>query len=61
MADAEQPVRADAPLMVAWTAYTATEEFANTKRWATNPDHTDGSLWAAFAAGFAAASSKSEA
>lgn len=55
MADAKQPVCADAPLMVAWTAYSATDEFANTKRWATKPDHTVGSLWAAFAAGFAAA------
>ena len=44
----------DHPLMIAWAAYTSTEEFANTERWAVNPHHRRGSLWAAFEAGFSA-------
>lgn len=47
-----QQVAKDAPLMIAWEAYKATEDYANTKRWATKPEHTEGSLWAAFMAGF---------
>lgn len=45
----------DHPLMIAWSAYRATPDFANTKRWAAHPEHVDGSLWAAFVAGFNAA------
>lgn len=41
--------------MVAWEAYKATEEYANTKQWAAYPEHVDGSLWAAFDRGYAAA------
>jgi hypothetical protein len=48
----DAPVPADAPVMVAWKAYQETEEFANTKRWASVEEHTLGSLWAAFYAGF---------
>lgn len=47
-----QQVAKDAPLMIAWEAYKATEEFANTKRWASQAEHTEGSLWAAFMVGF---------
>src|SRR4051812_29551363 len=54
------PVPADHPLMVAWTAYTATEEFANTLRWASKPEHSQGSLWAAFEQGFRAAADQGE-
>jgi hypothetical protein len=50
----QSPVPADDPLMVAWTAYKATEEYANTKKWATSPQDTDGSLWAAFVEGYRA-------
>lgn len=42
----------DHPLMVAWNSYKQTEAFENSKRWAIRPEHTDGSLWAAFSAGF---------
>lgn len=45
-------VPADHPLRVAWDAYTLTEEYANTLRWAVHPEHAVGSLWAAFAEGF---------
>lgn len=47
------PVNPESPLMQAWKRYTATPEFANTLRWATDPEHAEGSLWAAFSAGFA--------
>ena len=64
----ETNVPKDSPLMRAWEAYKASPEYANAKKWActarvddhadgsmtlTYP-HTDGSLWAAFAAGFSA-------
>ena len=45
----------DNPLMIAWANYKATEEYTNTKHWAARPEHVDGSLWAAFEAGFRAA------
>ena len=47
-------VPADDPLMVAWESYQETEDFKNTKRWAKNPEHLQGSLWAAFMSGFRA-------
>lgn len=49
------PVPKDDPLMIAWEAYTATDKYANTKRWAIHPEHVEGSLWAAFMEGFKAA------
>jgi len=52
--NATTPVSKDSPLWLAWEAYTATEEYANTKRWAVVPEHAEGSLWAAFERGFAA-------
>lgn len=52
---AHTPVAATSPLRVAWTAYQATDDYANTKRWATHEAHVEGSLWAAFLAGFLAA------
>lgn len=58
----------DEPLMIAWKAFQATEEFANAKRWAQQlqvtvaygPEvqvqhpHLEGSLWAMFMNGFLA-------
>jgi hypothetical protein len=38
--------------MVAWNADKATAEYANTLRWAMHREHAEGSLWAAFSAGF---------
>jgi hypothetical protein len=49
------PVPKADPLMVAWEAYRQTDDYANTKQWAIQADHTEGSLWAAFMAGFQAA------
>lgn len=51
---AMQPLRADDPRMIAWNAYRESDDFQNTKRWATQPDHTEGSLWAAFLRGWEA-------
>src|SRR5712691_5739140 len=48
------PLPADDPRLVAWTSYTATEDYRNTKKWAEHTDHGEGSLWAAFIAGWAA-------
>lgn len=48
------PVDTTSPLWLAWKAYTETEEYANTKRWAAHPEHVEGSLWAAFERGFTA-------
>ena len=45
-------VPAGDPLMVAWSAYKATDAFQNSKRWAAHAEHVDGSLWAAFEFGF---------
>lgn len=52
------PVPNDDPLMVAWNEYKASEEYRNTKKWAAFEEHVDGSLWAAFLAGWSAANTK---
>lgn len=44
----------DDPRMVAWEAYKATPEYANTRKWA-RTEHAEGSLWAAFLEGWARA------
>lgn len=54
MSEAMAPVPEDHPLMVAWKAYKESPDYANTKKWAMHEEHTEGSLWAAFMAGFAA-------
>lgn len=42
--------------MAAWEAYKATDDYANTKRWAGHDDQAaDGSLWASFERGWLAA------
>lgn len=65
MSDAQRAIRDDEPLMQAWTAYKATDDFANTKKWATDvkwigsdPEHAVGQLWGAFVAGWKAAGGK---
>lgn len=75
------PVPQDHPLMIAWKTYQATEDYANSYRWATagvehivlpppkdpmanqyTHEHykrfVEGSLWAAFVAGFNAATER---
>jgi len=48
------PVPKDHPMMKAWEAHVATDDFANTKQWAAHEEHLMGSLWAVFVAGFIA-------
>lgn len=63
----------DHPMMVAWRAFQATEDFANSKRWAEVVDlrietdslkmrhpHLDGSLWNIFMNGFLAGERSAE-
>lgn len=52
MSDAMQAVQKDAPVMVAWNNYKSCDEFKNARKWALHEEHVDGSLWAAFYAGF---------
>lgn len=53
------PVPKDHPLMKAWEEYIACEEFANSQSWAKKgPEYVEGSLWAAFARGFNAATER---
>lgn len=53
----ESPVDRDAPVMLAWNTFKATEEYANAARWALSPEDTEGSLWRAFLEGYTAAAS----
>ena len=39
------------PIMISWNKYKATDQFANTKKWAVYPEHVEGSLWAAYLQG----------
>ncbi len=50
MNSVSQEVPKDAPVMKAWEAHTATDEFANTLMWAGKAQR--GSLWQCFYAGF---------
>ena len=45
----------DSPMMVAWRKYEASDEYANSEKWARIEAHTKGAMWAAFVAGFIAA------
>ncbi len=47
------PVPDDHPLMIAWKAYQATEDFADSLRW--TGEHSRISMWAAFSHGWLAA------
>ena len=52
------PVPKDAALMRAWETYKATDEYANTFKWAAQQEHRDGSLWAAFELGWRTATER---
>lgn len=51
----ETPLSPNDPRLIAWNAYKAGEDFKNTRKWALHEEHVDGSLWAAFLAGYEAA------
>jgi hypothetical protein len=46
----------DSPLMLEWENYKDSDEYQNSFRWAAQEEHRDGSMWAAFMAGFLPAS-----
>ena len=48
----QTPADPNGPLMQAWLKYQNTADYLNALSWATNPAHTEGSLWAAFEQGF---------
>jgi hypothetical protein len=48
----EQQIPDDAPVMQAWIAHQATDEYANNLKWVAYPEHAVGSLWALFYAGY---------
>ena len=48
----EAAVPEAAPVMIAWKAYQAGEEYANSFKWAAHEERRKGSMWAAFYAGF---------
>lgn len=54
----EAPVPADHPVMKAWDSYKQTDEYRNSFKWASDVQHRSGSMWAAFVAGYEAATGK---
>jgi hypothetical protein len=50
----------DDPRMIAWEKWKASEDFMNTRKWALKEAHVDGSLWAAFLAGWTSSSDTAE-
>lgn len=46
------PIHPEHPIMLAWERYKQTGEYRNTRYFATDVEHVDGSLWAAFFAGW---------
>lgn len=47
-----QQVPKDAPVIKAWEAHKATEEYTDSLKWAAHPEAVEGSLWALFYAGY---------
>ena len=57
MSDAMVEIPDDAPVMLAWKKYEASDEYANARKWALHKEaddrqHVDGSLWNAFIEGY---------
>jgi hypothetical protein len=50
----EELLPKDHPMLKAFEAYKASPEYANTFKHAEQPEHRDGSLWAAFVQGWTA-------
>ena len=51
----ETPFPKDSPIMVAWYTYKGTDDYANSLKWASRLEFREGSLWAAFVAGYQSA------
>jgi hypothetical protein len=45
-------VPTDHPMMKLWNEYKASSDYATSRKYAIDPQHVDGSLWAAFCAGW---------
>jgi hypothetical protein len=43
------------PMLVAWKAYASGDAYKNSLKWAAFDEHREGSMWAAFTAGYEAA------
>lgn len=54
----EQAIPESHPMMQAWRVYNKTEEYRNSFKWAADVQHRPGSMWAAFMAGFNAATER---
>lgn len=54
MSNVQTQLPKDHPMMIAWEAYKETADFENTRKWVNHPEHSIGSLWAAFTAGYRA-------
>jgi hypothetical protein len=48
----ETVVSKDDPLMIAWEDYKSSDEYANSFNWAAREQQREGSMWAAFVAGW---------
>lgn len=48
----------DDPLLLAWEEYRKTEDYRNSFKWAADLEHRPGSMWAAFMAGYLAATER---
>ena len=59
MSENMTPIDQRDPLWLTWQKYRQTEQYANAAKWATHAEHTEGSMWAAFTAGFKAAERES--
>jgi len=51
------PLPEYSPVLKAWEQYKQTDDFKNSRRWAAQDQHRDGSMWAAFLSGWTAAQS----
>lgn len=45
----------NSPMMKAWEQFAKSESFSNSKRWAADPAHVDGSMWNCFMIGWRSA------
>lgn len=54
MNTAVTPLPSDHPLMRAWSRYRTTHQYDQALRWLEHPEHREGQMWAAFAAGWEA-------
>lgn len=49
------------PLRAAWESYKLSDDYANSRKWAAQPEHIEGSMWAVWLAAFNAATERAAA